>query len=515
MQTRSSKRAQPQVEAPPEQIKDLAFNVYGWAAEIPDGIFSGHEDQILRTRAWQTHSTAFVTVIKDKTKYTPESKFFRESLDATEHETGAPGFEIVGSEDYVIVGLAYASQVGTVQKQYVKADGDKQKAVDVGLVRPNQDAIKPVCEDPADPPLIVVHPVIREEEEIPRMTKLYVLCSPKGGLCTPYQIKVEYVYYLHQFRASGTTKRGRETDWGRLILAACMENSDALAANVRQERLARSRDIHKLVLDKRVSVQNEFLALTAAFRRSQDKAVVESLRSLLQRLDPDLSHAPPLEAQALHQLADNEELNEEDAISFTTQFLDRWPEMKVETSITPAIILMLSRTMRYLVEMDDPDFLVEYRLLRGFIGLACRRIDDLAVHGNIENLEVEEIAPIVVSAYKDVKLVTPPESAAPILVSEQDALLKAVYKLLVEVKTAVEKADADMADAAGDRALADKSLTALYEEYADSMDMDMARTAFMSVARWYGLHVARQRGDIADMVQDIVELLEMAHIGEK
>ena len=60
---------------------------------------------------------------------------------------------------------------------------------------------------------MVVIPVTDHE---PDAVKLYVLVQLKGGLCTPYSIGQEDVFYLRQYRDNTTTK-DRGLAWNQLV----------------------------------------------------------------------------------------------------------------------------------------------------------------------------------------------------------------------------------------------------------------------------------------------------------
>ena len=62
-------------------------------------------------------------------------------------------------------------------------------------------------------PYMVVTPATDHE---PDVVKLYVLVQLKGGLCTPYSIGQEDVFYLRQYR-DNTTSKDRGPAWNRLV----------------------------------------------------------------------------------------------------------------------------------------------------------------------------------------------------------------------------------------------------------------------------------------------------------
>ncbi|KAL5328918.1 hypothetical protein ACEPPN_002427 [Leptodophora sp. 'Broadleaf-Isolate-01'] len=196
---RTPKSAQP--ATPDPQIKNLAVNLNGWA--MVDGMNERNTNQIITARS--TFSTSYSTIISNNNG---KDIVFRSSLDFSGTELAHP---TNGNRRYLIVG--YAPRAIT-KGEYLK----KNKAYGKGMTKSIGSA-KPVNVIPWDstaPPILVVTEMPAREDGV---IQFWALLWPKNGLCTPFAIKVENVFFRWEYRTFTNTKE-RRAAWTKSVQEA-------------------------------------------------------------------------------------------------------------------------------------------------------------------------------------------------------------------------------------------------------------------------------------------------------
>lgn len=208
----------------PQQIEDLAFNINGWAAKIPGGIFERHGYELIYIRAWPVLRRAhWSEVIEDAEDEDVPSltELYRKTLSRTEAETvDVEQFEGLKPDNYVVVGFIPNNQ----QAKSKKLNHLQVRAKPVGIRRPSETDIIGFNEKtpPDELPLIVVATTTASGN-----VNFYVLLKP-APLCTPCMVRQTEVFYLPRFRDATTDLSKRAASWGKLIkLAMKGGNSDS------------------------------------------------------------------------------------------------------------------------------------------------------------------------------------------------------------------------------------------------------------------------------------------------
>jgi hypothetical protein len=67
-------------------------------------------------------------------------------------------------------------------------------------------------------PFRVVAPLLQQDTEQGKTKlKLYVLMNQIEGLCTPYVIHQDEVFYFNEFRTAATSNDERRQGWNRIV----------------------------------------------------------------------------------------------------------------------------------------------------------------------------------------------------------------------------------------------------------------------------------------------------------
>lgn len=119
---------------------------------------------------------------------------FRKSKSSTNREMGK---EEIGLKTYLVVG--YVPRI--MKDEYIKkSESTKQK--------PGQSQRPEIVISSNDkkPALLAV---VESTETQPDTMQLAVLLKPRGGVCTPYQVGVGYVFCQHEHRDNTTAIKAR------------------------------------------------------------------------------------------------------------------------------------------------------------------------------------------------------------------------------------------------------------------------------------------------------------------
>ncbi|KAH7419373.1 hypothetical protein BKA64DRAFT_650641 [Cadophora sp. MPI-SDFR-AT-0126] len=183
------------------QISDLAFNVDGWALE--DKMVGEERGSIINARCPSSSYLRLIQTINNSK--TTSASLFR----STQSFTAA---EIAPSSDhtvqYLIVGYALRS---------IDSKHDHHNlAYKSGELEPV--GSRPPCnvipwKEEAIPVLIVTPMACVERNYL----KFFALMEPKNGLCTPYIIRQDKVFFRAEFRSTETTTNRRRRAWSMRI----------------------------------------------------------------------------------------------------------------------------------------------------------------------------------------------------------------------------------------------------------------------------------------------------------
>ncbi|KAL9064382.1 MAG: hypothetical protein Q9157_007849 [Trypethelium eluteriae] len=202
-----------------EQVQDLAFNLMGWAAQIPGGMFANHQRQVIRVLARFANRTPFREELQEC--QSSNEIAIRPSLELTGPEVDGLGSDTTGVEirRYIVVGFVPQNLPGKCNRQHPLQITPRQDLV--GVV--GSDAADIRVDSPGNPPLVAV---IKEGPLTDGVRLQYhVLLTPRGGLCTPFRASKYEIFYLPRFRDGPIDyKRNRRWDLKEKDLALATED---------------------------------------------------------------------------------------------------------------------------------------------------------------------------------------------------------------------------------------------------------------------------------------------------
>jgi hypothetical protein len=333
------------VSEPPTQIADLAFNIRGRALE--DGLRERRENEVIN--AYSPVAVIFTTAVKSLSK--AEEEVWRESLAFTPRELG--GIE-AGLRSYLVVGYALREPPPST----LTASKESKEQRPVGVVCP--DSVIAWAESNV---IYVVSEILQAPNQ---GVQLWALLKPNHGVCTPYQIGQDAVFYRWEFRDASTSIKARGVNWNRLVTnQAVRPGFGSRLPGAKQERYARARDTTRLIVEPQQSLTNECSMLILAFRKNKDKWFLTELQDVLTEVEGDLRYRSPPTNRALRLFVEGEEeLSAEVASDFVDEMQGQWPEVED---------VAVDRVIRLKQGMIQSGIRFEYRLLRGFVAEAMYR----------------------------------------------------------------------------------------------------------------------------------------------
>ncbi|KAL9074638.1 MAG: hypothetical protein Q9157_004312 [Trypethelium eluteriae] len=485
-----------------EQISDLAFNLNGWASQIPGGMFRDHLSEIIRLKA-RGVSTMPYKVELDRHQRPGKPRDSLEKTKAENDEIDSDNPEITFT--YIVVGFIPRDVPShlDVSKQYT----GKQKPV--GVDRPADEDILTPTPDP--------HVVVTKEESTsatnaaggPRKAfKLWVLLNPTRGLCTPFGTSAPQVFYLPRFRNETTQKNNRSANWNKKIMEVVTRSisTTATAITPKQERYKRARDLAIPVVEPQQSFINEVLALTTGFAASKEPWMLQELKETLALAQEDFAYRPPPENEAMYTFVECEQkFTLDEAMQMKQELIRIWPELNC---ITEQSILQLNQGLTE----REPFILIEYHLLRGFLMEGHFRLTESKDGGRNRWNSLRDL---VEDVYSNVKRITPPVVSMPSIMGYGDKLLlKAIKNKLQEIVDAGRKMDTDLKKSAGDMTGTDLPVH-IWERFSESMDIDVAKMAFLQVTRWVVAEIQQKHEALEKKVQDILNLLDKLKLDQE
>jgi hypothetical protein len=138
--------------------------------------------------------------------------------------------------------------------------------------------------------------------------QLYALLQPRNGLCTPYSISRDFVFYRAEFRDNTTDIKNRHTNWNlRVVHHSVRPGLDSAPLSQKQEKFKRTKDPVKLVFDPNLSLCNEIASLAASYNHTKKPWYLQEIKSVLEAVDGDLNYRPLSENVSLRLFVEAEQ----------------------------------------------------------------------------------------------------------------------------------------------------------------------------------------------------------------
>ena len=187
----------------------------------------------------------------------------------------------------------------------------------------------------------------------------FVLVKQKNGLCKPYMVHQDQIFYIYQFRDNRGNLKERGTAWNDLVARHAIISSDKPQTAKRIQH-SRARDYTKLQVGPTASFRNEILTLAASYEISNRREFLGELEGVLEYIDHDAKYAPRLNDN-MHRFvdssADTDEFLLEHAEALKEEMKICWPDV----NITSANIMLIQQAMA------SQKLVVERRLLEPFL----------------------------------------------------------------------------------------------------------------------------------------------------
>lgn len=445
--------------------------------------------------------TTYKTVYSKTTAGQPKSRL---TLELTPEETASEPSPT--QELYMFVGWVLDNvDVNLINKsaKTAKKDADGRKAP-LGTVPPKETEI---WEPEGELPLMAVVRTASGEFDLENRSSLqsFVLLKQHNGLCTPYMVPQQYIFYLAEFRDGTNDKKTRGKNWNDLVAKQCIISSSKVPS-AKRIQLSKARDYTKLHVGPTASLRNEVLTLSSSYEISGRLEFLQELESVLEHVDDDIRYMP-LANQHMRRFVDaaDEELDEDElftlkhAEAMREEMKLSWPDVEA----TPKQLYLLQRGI------STGRVVVEYRVLKLFLR---ESIYQLEKH-NVGEDDVKGAASVAAEAIKTIERVRGYE-ASPLAIPEDahQKLLCAVRNKLSEMIATNDDFITMLKDAASDAALG-VNFQDVWGIYAESLDTDAARKAFEEIVRLLVVAFRQLEGTMASKVQELLRKMDEARIG--
>ncbi|KAI9052200.1 hypothetical protein LZ554_003559 [Drepanopeziza brunnea f. sp. 'monogermtubi'] len=185
------------------QVKDLAFNIHGWA--MHDGNEDSDKDIVINAL-----NISMYPFDRETSGLSP-LRIYRSSSSFTEAELSPP---TKGINQVLLVGYMLRSTQETHLYQNKHYWYGRQRKSS-GTSRPNN----VIAWDGTAPPIPVVTPLW--DGSLDYKPRFFALLTPESGLCTPYFIKNRgMVFFRSKYRSYRGSAQRRETSWGNNVRIA-------------------------------------------------------------------------------------------------------------------------------------------------------------------------------------------------------------------------------------------------------------------------------------------------------
>jgi hypothetical protein len=185
-----------------DQLQDLAFNLVGKAMQDLSGERDKHEVIVARN-----HTTTPWTTVVRKSVTEGQPSIFRPSLKFTVREQATDAALQVGTAHYLVIGYVKPN----LDQKYRQQEEGVTKRV-VGIYVPDAGVLP--WHDQDHPTCYAVTPILDFQ---PEQLKYYVLLEPDKGLCTPYMVAKDDVFFRHEYRDAETNLAKRRGGWSKNV----------------------------------------------------------------------------------------------------------------------------------------------------------------------------------------------------------------------------------------------------------------------------------------------------------
>ena len=441
--------------------------------------------------------TSYKPVYADVTEGQPKS---RVSLDLTKEETATE--PSATQELYMFVGWVLPDVDSKSIAKQAKIQGQNRKHP-LGTVRPkDEDLFTPGDELPL---MAVVRTATGEFDPATRQSlPSFVLLKQRNGLCTPYMVPQNNIFYLANFRDNTNDRKSRGKNWNDLVARASVTASST-TPSTKRARISKARDYTKLQLGPTASLRNEIATLISCYEVSDRIEFIHELKSVLIHIDDDLKYMP-IDNRYMHRFVDaaDESSEQEELFTFddATKMIEEMKKSWPDVHATAEEIHLIQRGMTV------GRVVIEYRTMREFI-LECLH------HLRKQEIEEDDVRSAAVIAEEAIATIRRLQACVipPLVVSDNkyQRLLRALRNKLAEMVNTNEEFVNMLKDAAGDAALG-VNYQDIWGTYADSLDTDTARKAFDEIVRLLVVAFRQAEYTMAKKVQEIVKHLDDANI---
>ena len=212
--------------------------------------------------AWHTSTSTLYSVV-DQSDPTTAQAALRESLNFSPEESGEVHIE--GLSTYIIVGYAPQKQ----DQSMIRCVENARQKGPFGVFEPASESGSWTAGNKGGKvPVLVVVPEGRSRTAD---TKSYGLAMPKNGICKPYTIKKEMIFFRHEFRNNAVTGLSRTKEWAELVKNACTLDEDiAMSEGGEQPDVEDDEPVPKDLESRPPTRAEAFEALTSFARTGND-----------------------------------------------------------------------------------------------------------------------------------------------------------------------------------------------------------------------------------------------------
>lgn len=298
------------------QLKDLAFSVYGWALEDK---FKGQQirqeigARVVSSTPWETKVKSIQAVATSTPPLRCSAKLSaREKKILEAPQPGTARFMVVGYAKFGFDKTVYGGQDGKTKQ----AVGTKRPA-DNEIVQWDENVAFVVAE------IMDAHP--RATFQLTFFALLY-----EDGLCTPYPISRDSVFFRHEFRTTETNVPKRRKHWKEEVMKQIVRPGVEQPLSKKQQRSKRANDISNLLAGPNRSFGLELMSLVATFEVKQRTCFLDELEHLLKQAHADIEHWPLPTNEGLRAFADNsmDEFTNSHAQMVVKEVKALWPEVE-------------------------------------------------------------------------------------------------------------------------------------------------------------------------------------------
>jgi hypothetical protein len=483
------------VEAPPVQIQELCFNTFGHAIRTPNEHQQVPLFLVARTPIMQTYTRVY----NDVTEGQPKSRL---ALSLTKEEMGPEPSPT--QERYLFVGWVLDNVEATTITKSARNDTKRTRKAPLGTVAPKDDAIL----EPGDalPLMAVVRTAIGEFDPAARSSlQTFVLLKQHAGLCTPYMVAQDRVFYLSAFRDETNDLKHRGKNWNDMVAKHAILSSEN-APSVKRIQMSKGRDQTKFQVGPTASLKNEILTLSTSYELSNNIQFLQELEKVLEYADQDLKHVPVHNehlrrfVDAVDEEGQDEELfTLQDAMNMVEEIKVCWPDVQV----APEKLYLIQRGMTF------GRVVVEYRTLRPFLLESLYQLQ----REDIKKDDINAAARIAQEAINTIERISG-YSNSPLALSEDQyqRMFRAIRGKLSEMISTNEEFVGMLKTAASDAALG-VNFQDIWGTYAEALDTDTARKAFDEVVKLLVVAFRQVEATLASRVEELVRIMDEATIG--